>query len=78
MLQWVELSIPSNAQCLRLFRRVSPYFYISGNMVCAGRGNNLVYSSCHGDSGGPMTVRRSDGRFELVGIVSWGYRCCMI
>ena len=63
-----------NAECLRRFRQLGLFYFISSNMICAGVGTNFVYDSCQGDSGGPMTVRNSEGRFELVGLVSWGYR----
>ncbi len=45
---------------------------ITNNMVCAGDGNGGE-DSCQGDSGGPLIMTTSDGEYELIGIVSWGY-----
>ncbi|KAG1947430.1 chymotrypsin-like elastase family member 2A preproprotein [Pimephales promelas] len=39
-------------------------------MVCAG-GDGVV-SSCNGDSGGPLNCQRSDGTWDVHGIVSFG------
>jgi len=45
---------------------------ITDAMICAGvQGKD----SCQGDSGGPLIDRRADGKYYLVGIVSWGISC---
>ena len=45
---------------------------ITNNMICAGDENGGE-DSCQGDSGGPLIMTNSDGEYELIGIVSWGY-----
>ena len=45
---------------------------ITNHMICAGF-NSGGYDSCQGDSGGPLIMTNSDGEYELIGIVSWGY-----
>jgi len=44
---------------------------LTENMICAGTQSG-ERTACNGDSGGPLMVRRSDGQWILVGIVSWG------
>ncbi|KAK1898430.1 Chymotrypsin-C [Dissostichus eleginoides] len=43
---------------------------VKETMVCAG-GDGVV-SGCNGDSGGPLNCRRTDGAWEVQGIVSFG------
>lgn len=46
---------------------------IVDTMLCAGVEAGIK-DSCSGDSGGPLLVRRDDGRFEQTGIVSFGIK----
>lgn len=44
---------------------------LTNNMICAGVASG-ERTSCNGDSGGPLMMRREDGSWVQVGIVSWG------
>ncbi|KAL7828630.1 hypothetical protein SRHO_G00322640 [Serrasalmus rhombeus] len=43
---------------------------VTEKMVCAG-GDGLL-ASCNGDSGGPLNCQRSDGTWDVQGVVSFG------
>ena len=62
----MEVDVPIDESCGVIGNEVT------NNMVCAGD-NNGGEDSCQGDSGGPLIMINSDGEYELIGIVSWGY-----
>lgn len=45
---------------------------ISSLHLCTGNG---LRGACYGDSGGPLVCQR-EGKFDLVGIISWGNGQC--
>lgn len=74
VLQYVQVPILSNEKCQKMFLLAGHIKSIRENFVCAGYdGGNR--DSCEGDSGGPLTLLRDDGRWVLVGTVSHGIRC---
>jgi secreted trypsin-like serine protease len=73
ILKQVNLPIPTNADCERSLSSYYPSDITPG-MVCAGRIPERQKDACQGDSGGPLVVRNGE-RFEIVGLVSWGYGC---
>jgi len=78
-LRSVELSVLRDATCEALYPagRVvdgEPTEYRSQSMLCAG---DLAggHDACQGDSGGPLAGRSSDGKWKLLGVISWGDGC---
>ncbi|CAG9806448.1 unnamed protein product [Chironomus riparius] len=73
VLREVEVPIMSNQNCIE--RTNYTQKMITDNMLCAGFPGVGQKDSCQGDSGGPLIVERTDKRYELAGIVSWGNGC---
>eukprot|EP00918_Siedleckia_nematoides_P009143 GHVU01019996.1.p1 GENE.GHVU01019996.1~~GHVU01019996.1.p1 ORF type:complete len:232 (+),score=10.17 GHVU01019996.1:36-698(+) len=70
ILEYTVLPIMDDVACVAVFGRE----WFPG-MVCAGWVGDNPRDSCQGDSGGPLAVKHSDGLFDVVGLVSWGYGC---
>jgi secreted trypsin-like serine protease len=60
-----------DAECAADYRRAGVDL-IPEDSICAGRRG---VDTCQGDSGGPMVKRDARGRWQQVGIVSWGLGC---
>ncbi|XP_018011241.1 serine protease filzig [Hyalella azteca] len=70
----VRLPILRNDECQSWYRQVWPFKKIAPEYICAGFKSGGK-DACAGDSGGPLSVRRADGRWVLVGIISHGIKC---
>ncbi|XP_015261434.1 PREDICTED: transmembrane protease serine 7 [Gekko japonicus] len=69
ILQKAEVEIVDQTLCH------STYGITTARMLCAGVVSGKR-DSCKGDSGGPLSCRsKGDGKWFLIGIVSWGYGC---
>lgn len=55
--------------------RLGPYFNLHRSFICAG--GEAYKDTCKGDGGSPLMcpVVGQPGRFQQVGIVSWGLTC---
>ncbi|XP_055344001.1 transmembrane protease serine 9-like [Paramacrobiotus metropolitanus] len=69
-LQQVAIDLYDNSECKR---RLSNYVFTE-KMICCGIPEGGK-DACQGDSGGPLVAKDLDGRFEQIGIVSWGSGC---
>lgn len=70
VLREVALPVWRNADCDRTYLLED----INDSFLCAGS-PEPNQDACQGDSGGPLMALNDNGRWEAIGIVSWGRRC---
>lgn len=78
LLKKLELPIVPRQKCVNTLRETTslgPWFTLHESFLCAG-GEHLR-DTCRGDGGSPLIcpVFGQTGRYEQVGIVSWGIKC---
>ncbi|KAM0734717.1 Clotting factor G beta subunit [Formica fusca] len=67
-LRQATLKVMSWAAC----RNTSFGEHVTESMICAYSDNK---DACQGDSGGPLLYEKMYGKYEIIGIVSWGIGC---
>ena len=67
LLQATSVPLFSNDFCLKTY----PEDFNATDMICGGHLDG-GHGTCYGDSGGPLQCQLSDGKWYLIGVVSWG------
>ncbi|KAH9502045.1 Suppressor of tumorigenicity 14 protein [Dermatophagoides farinae] len=75
VIQHVDVPIITNKDCESMYRRAGYIEDIPNIFVCAGLAKGTK-DSCEGDSGGPLVIE-DQGRWSLVGVISWGIGCAL-
>jgi len=75
-LQFVNMPVTDQEICTIRYAGIeNTTRFITDDMICAGRPYEDEFDACQGDSGGPLVHKGDDGKFSLVGVVSWGEGC---
>ncbi|XP_069823984.1 ovochymase-2 [Dendropsophus ebraccatus] len=72
-LQQVALPLIEYKRCLKIMESVDRHLGFD-TVICAGYPEGQK-DACQGDSGGPFLCQRSQGRWVLIGLTSWGLGC---
>lgn len=70
----VELNILPNSTCAENLDSLN--LKVVADQICTFKGPTGTESICSGDSGGPLMVRESNGKFVLIGLTSYSVTDC--
>lgn len=77
ILKKMDLPVVPRGDCLIALQkaRLGSLFELHNSFICAGGEDNK--DTCKGDGGGPLIcpITGQPGRYQQVGIVSWGLTC---
>nr|ASN76825.1 prophenoloxidase activating factor 2 [Octodonta nipae] len=77
VLKKLELPIVPREKCLKVLQStiLGTFFNLHESFICAG--GEALKDTCKGDGGGPLMcpILGQPGRYQQVGIVSWGITC---
>ncbi|XP_067140054.1 serine proteinase stubble-like [Centruroides vittatus] len=77
VLHEVAIPIVSSRDCYAAYERLRSSSFPRGDMeqyICAGLPDGGK-DACQGDSGGPLLIKQNNGRWTVIGVVSFGFRC---
>lgn len=75
VLQKLDVTIITSAECNQLLKVYAPGFTQGVDNICA-RSDERGRSTCAGDSGGPLIQADENGDIVQIGVVSWGFSPC--
>ncbi|OQV18454.1 putative Acrosin [Hypsibius exemplaris] len=76
LLMETDIPLVGQTTCQNFFNQAFPgLIKLTNSHVCAGSVYPIAKDSCNGDSGGPLVCRRPSGRYEVVGLTSFGVGC---
>ncbi|XP_026826971.1 uncharacterized protein LOC105286577 [Ooceraea biroi] len=75
ILKEVEVPVLTQEGCQTALRRtrLGSNFVLDGSFLCAG--GEPGKDACTGDGGSPLVCLGANGRFEAIGLVTWGIGC---
>ena len=74
VLREVKVTVVGHDRCNELFLSAGSDEELTDVFICAGDEEEGGRDACDGDSGGPLVIK-TNGRWTLAGLVSWGDGC---
>ncbi|KAK6177120.1 hypothetical protein SNE40_015287 [Patella caerulea] len=75
-LKMTKVRIIDQEVCRQFYREQGIDYMVSDNHFCARTVVSKGSDVCSGDSGGPLLIQDKKGRWQVIGMVSWGTFAC--